>query len=115
MKQTMLSLAEEFRRYIPDDENGYLAHSEVHSRFNEKELEITILEEAVAKLPRASKSLLRRADIYYIQGRVEEALKIYDSLKRAKKSLDHSFNLQNEWKFLVNMLEVKVKIEYPYY
>ena len=61
----MLSLAEEFRRYIPDDENGYLVQSEVHSRFNEKELEIAILEEAVAKLPRASKSLLRLADIYY--------------------------------------------------
>ncbi len=168
IKQTMLSLAEEFRRYIPDDENGYLVQAEVHSRFNEKELEIAILEEAVAKLPRASKSLLRLADIYYMQGRVEEALsslcrceldslepqmgvsqgylyyldglcqsnillreldnvqierdairekelKIYDSLKIAKKSLDHSFNLQNEWKFLVNMLEVKTKVEYRYY
>ena len=64
-----------------------------------------------------SNILLRELDNVQIERDAirEKALKIYDSLKIAKKSLDHSFNLQNEWKFLVNMLEVKTKVEYPYY
>lgn len=168
IKQTMLALAEEFRQYIPNDENGYLVQSEIHNKFNEKELEIAILEEAVAKLPKAPKSLLRLADIYYSQGRLEDTLttlcrceldslepqmgvnqgylyyldglcqsnillkqmtndmleerdvirektlKIYDNLKIAKRAMDNSLNLLTEWKFLVNMLAVKTKIEYPY-
>lgn len=168
MKQKMLALASEFRQYIPDDENGFLVQAEIHNKFNERDLEIAILEEAIAKIPKAPKSLLKLADIYYSQGRLEETLNalhrceldsleaqmgvsqgylyyldglcqtnillreltegnqmerdiirekvlgIYDNLKIAKKSLKDSFVLQTEWKFLVSMLEVKTKIEYPY-
>lgn len=169
LKQTMLVLADEFRQYLPNDENSYLAQAEIYSRFNEREREIASLEEAVAKIAKAPKSLLRLSDIYYEDGRFEEALialhrceldsleaqmgvsqgylyyldglcqsnilmreladdnqmekdvirekviKIYDNLRLSKKSLDKSFNIQTEWKFLVTMLEVKTKIEYPYY
>lgn len=169
VKRTMLELAGEFRKYLPQDENGYLAQSEIHSRFNEREQEIEILEEAVQKLAKAPKVLLRLADIYYEEGRLEETLsilhrcevdsletqmgvsqgylyyldglcqsnilmreisedgqmerdvlnktvmKIYDNLRLAKKSLGKAYNIQVEWKFLVTMLEVKTKIEYPYY
>lgn len=86
IKKEMLTLADEFRQYIPNDENGYLAQAEIHNKFNERELEISILEEAIAKIAKAPKSLLRLADIYYSSGRLEETLNLlhrceWDSLE----------------------------------
>ena len=81
IKQSALTLSSEFRQYLPHDENGYLAQAEIHNKFNERELEIGILEEAIAKIARAPKSLLRLADIYYSDGRLEETL---DLLRRCE-------------------------------
>lgn len=170
IKQAALTLSGEFRQYLPHDENGYLAQAEIHKKFNERELEIAILEEAISKIAKAPKSLLRLADIYYSDGRLEEALnllqrcekdslepqmgvnqgylyyldglcksnilmteldredqvdrekirnkvvKIYDNMKIARKILKDEHNgLIDEWKFIITLLEIKTKIEYPYY
>lgn len=82
IKQAMLALASEFRQYLPHDENGYLAQAEIHNIFNERELEISVLEEAIAKITRAPKSLLRLADIYYSDGRLEETLNLLHRCER---------------------------------
>lgn len=82
IKQSALTLSEEFRQYLPHDENGYLAQAEIYHKFNERDLEITILEEAVANITRAPKSLLRLADIYFSEGRLEDALALLQRCER---------------------------------
>ncbi len=82
IKQSAITLSSEFRQYLPYDENGYLSQAEIHNKFNERELEIDILEEAIAKIVKAPKSLLRLADIYYSEGRLEEALDLLHRCER---------------------------------
>lgn len=82
IKQSALTLSSEFRQYLPYDENGYLAQAEIHNKFNERELEIAILQEAITKISKAPKSLLRLADIYYSDGRLEETLDLLHRCER---------------------------------
>lgn len=82
IKQSALTLSSEFRQYLPHDENGYLAQAEIHNKFNERELEIAILEEAISKIAKAPKALLRLADIYYSDGRLEETLNLLHRCER---------------------------------
>lgn len=82
IKKLVLALSGEFRQYLPHDENGYLVQAELHNKFNERELEISILEEAIAKIVKAPKSLLRLADIYYSEGELEKALDLIHRCER---------------------------------
>lgn len=80
-KELMLSIADEYEKYYPYDEDAFLARSEIFNYFNDKEQEIKCLQLAVNKGIKSPKCNLRLADFYFSKGDYKKALEYIDRNK----------------------------------
>lgn len=86
MKAEIEELANAFEKYLPDEENAYLSKATLAQEFGDpnKELTISILEDATAKgvkLARSPKCNLRLASIRFERGEFDEALELLEKTK----------------------------------
>lgn len=76
-------LAEEFKKYYPNDEQAYIAQASIYQRFNrvanQEKMEIIELKKGIDSIRKAPKCALRLADAYFEEGNYAKAL---DYIKR---------------------------------
>lgn len=75
LKEELFSLAEQFKKALPYEEQSYISLFDIYDHFNEKEEGERVLLEALEQLQIAPKSALRIADIYFSRGDYESALR----------------------------------------
>ena len=80
-KEMMLSIADEYAKYYPYDEDVFLARSEIFNYFNDKKQEIECLQSAIDKGIRSPKCNLRLADFYFSKGEYKKALEYIERNK----------------------------------
>lgn len=80
-QKVMLSIADEYAKYFPYEEDVYLARSEIYKYFNNQDKEIECLQAAINKGIKSPKCGLRLADFYFSQGNYEKALEYIERNK----------------------------------
>ncbi len=80
-QKVMLSIADEYAKYFPYEEDVYLAKSEIYKYFNNQDKEIECLQAAINKGIKSPKCGLRLADFYFSQGNYEKALEYIERNK----------------------------------
>lgn len=89
MVQEMLTIAELYRKYIPNVEGSYQVEASIYHFVNEHDKEIAVLETALQTIKVCPKCCLKLADMYFEHGEIKKAL---DVLQRAQKD-----SIRTQW------------------
>lgn len=95
MKTRALSLADEYCRYYPADEDPYICKADIYNFFNDRKAVKKILTEAINIIPVCPKCSLRLADLLFDEGAYEESLSVlrnclYQSIQ-TQDSVNHGY------------------------
>lgn len=95
MKERTLSLADEYCRYFPTDEDPFICKADIHDFFNDRKAVKEILTEAINTIYVCPKCALRLADLLFEEGAYENSLSVlsnclYQSIQ-TQDSVNHGY------------------------